>query len=287
MKRSLFAFAAAAVLAATISTSAQAADIRVRIGDGDNSLVFRSEPRVVAVPNTRVYYVQNHDYDLYRYGNYWYYVDDGYWYRASSWRGPFVQVRVSSVPRSVYSVPVRYRRHWRDVSYRSSGYYRSRDRDYRDYGGDWRTGSYVRVRIGDNASLTFRSEPRLMMVPNSQVYYVSNQDYDLYRYGGYWYYVDDGYWYRSSSWRGPFVQVRVSSVPRPVYMVPMRYRRHWRGSDFDNTNYYRSRDRDYRGYRRDRDYDRDRIYQDDNRDYDRDRNYQDDDQNYRDRDDRY
>ena len=134
MKRSLYAFAAAAMLAATITTTAQAADIRVRIGDRSGaSITFRSEPRVVVIPNTRVYYVRDHDYDLYRYGSYWYYVDDGYWYRATSWRGPFVQVRVSSVPRTVYTVPVRYRRHWRNASYDNVNYYRSRDRyRYRD-----------------------------------------------------------------------------------------------------------------------------------------------------------
>ena len=132
MKRSLYAFAAAAMLAATITTAAQAADIRVRIGDrGGNYISFSNEPRVVVIPDTRVYYVRNYDYDLYRYGGYWYYVDDGYWYRASSWRGPFFQVRVSSVPRTVYSVPVRYRRHWRNASYDNVNYYRSRDR-YRD-----------------------------------------------------------------------------------------------------------------------------------------------------------
>jgi hypothetical protein len=138
MKRSLYAFAAAAVLAATITTTAQAAtSIQVRIGDrSGTSLTFRSQPRTVIVPGTNVYYVQNADYDIYRYGSYWYYVDDGYWYRAASWRGPFVQVRVSAVPRYVYSVPMRYRRHWRNVSYDNVNYYRSRDRNDRDR--DWR-----------------------------------------------------------------------------------------------------------------------------------------------------
>lgn len=132
MKRSLYAYAAAAVLAATLATSAQAAtDIRVRIGDRYEgaTITFRSQPRVVVVPDTRVYYVRDYDYDLYRYGSYWYYVDDGYWFRASSWRGPFVQIRVSSVPRTVVSVPKRYRRHWKNVSYSNASYYRSRDRD--------------------------------------------------------------------------------------------------------------------------------------------------------------
>ena len=133
MKRSLYALAAAAALAVTLTASAQAAtNIRVSIGDRYEgaTLTFRSQPRVVLVPSTRVYYVRDYDYDLYRYEGYWYYVDDGYWFRASSWRGPFVQIRLRSVPRLVVSVPKAYRRHWKHVSYSNAGYYRSRDRDH-------------------------------------------------------------------------------------------------------------------------------------------------------------
>lgn len=118
MNRSLYAFAAAAVLAATVTATAHAGtsvDLRVSVGDRYEgaTIAFRSEPRVVLVPNTKVYYVRDHDCDLYRYGRYWYFVEDGYWYRSSSWRGPFVHVRVGSVPRSVSYVPVKYRRHWK------------------------------------------------------------------------------------------------------------------------------------------------------------------------------
>jgi hypothetical protein len=132
MKRSLYAFAAAALLAATITMPAQAAtDIHVSIGgpSAGATLVFHSQPRVVMIPDSRVYYVQNYDYDLYRYGGYWYYVDDGYWYRAASWQGPFMQVRVSTVPRTLVGVPLRYRHHWRNVAYSNASYYRSRDRE--------------------------------------------------------------------------------------------------------------------------------------------------------------
>ncbi|HEU4725562.1 MAG TPA: hypothetical protein VFU59_09745 [Candidatus Eisenbacteria bacterium] len=137
MKRSLYAFAAAAVLAATLTTTAQAAtsvDLRVSVGDRYDgaTLAFRSEPRVVLVPDTKVYYVRDRDCDLYRYGRYWYFVEDGFWYRASSWRGPFVHIRVGSVPRSVVTVPVKYRRHWKNgpPSHAvAQGYYKDRDRD--------------------------------------------------------------------------------------------------------------------------------------------------------------
>jgi hypothetical protein len=140
MKRSFYAFAAAAMLAATVTATAHAAtsvDVRVSVGDRYHgaTLAFRNEPQVVLVPDTKVYYVRNEDCDLYRYGRYWYFVEDGFWYRSASWRGPFLHVRYESVPRSVVYVPVKYRRHWRNgpPSHAvAQGYYKNRD-DRRDY----------------------------------------------------------------------------------------------------------------------------------------------------------
>ena len=99
---------------------------------------FQEEPRVVVVPGTRVYYVRDSDYDIYRYGSYCYYNYDGGWYRSRSYDGPWIYVGYRSVPREIRYVPVRYRKHWRDFrddnarygSYRYRG--RGRDRDWRD-----------------------------------------------------------------------------------------------------------------------------------------------------------
>lgn len=135
MKRSLYAFATAVVLAATVTATAHAAtsvDVRVSVGDRYDgaTLAFRNEPRVVLVPETKVYYVNDRDCDLYRYGRYWYFVEDGFWYRSASWRGPFLHIRTATVPRSVVMVPVKYRRHWKQgpPSHAvAGGYYRNRD----------------------------------------------------------------------------------------------------------------------------------------------------------------
>jgi len=55
--------------------------INLRLGDPYRGpqLVFQSEPDVVVVPGSRVYYVRDYDYDIYRYGSYWYYNYDGGW----------------------------------------------------------------------------------------------------------------------------------------------------------------------------------------------------------------
>lgn len=144
MKRSLYALAASVVLAVTVSAAtAQAADVgfSIRIGDRyrGNSLYFRSEPQTYMIPETRVYYVRNRDLDMYRYGSYWYYIEDGYWYRATSWRGPFYRVRMYSVPRPIMTIPVRYRRHWRQNNM-AEGYYRN--------GRYWNWNDHERDRYG-------------------------------------------------------------------------------------------------------------------------------------------
>jgi hypothetical protein len=112
--------------------------INLRIGDPYRGprVIFEDEPDVVIVPGTRVYYVRDHDYDLYRYGSYWYYNYDGGWYRSRRYNGPFTYVGYRAVPRPVAYVPVRYRRHWREV--RDERYYRRYNDDGRHEGRDRR-----------------------------------------------------------------------------------------------------------------------------------------------------
>ena len=82
------------------------ADINIRLGNRPAPVVvFDEEPEVVLVPRSRVYYVEHRGYDLYRYGRYWYINDSGYWFRAASYRGPFVGIELRHVPRSITVVP--------------------------------------------------------------------------------------------------------------------------------------------------------------------------------------
>jgi hypothetical protein len=137
MNRSTFGIAALAVTAilavAPPAKAGTSVGVHIQVGDPyrGGSLVFHKEPNVVVVPETRVYYVRDYNYDMYRYGSYWYFIDDGYWYRARSYRGPFLHVSSSSIPRSVRYVPVKYRRHWKNGPPSHAvahGYYKDKDR---------------------------------------------------------------------------------------------------------------------------------------------------------------
>jgi hypothetical protein len=97
--------------------------ISLRIGDRYRGpdLGFTVAPAVVEIQgDAGVYYVQDSDHDIYRYGNIWYMNYDGDWYRASDYSGPWLFVGYQSVPRNVYSVPTQYRRGW--SNYRDTHY---------------------------------------------------------------------------------------------------------------------------------------------------------------------
>jgi len=195
----------------------------------NNGFVFQSKPKMNYIPNTDVYYERKASgYDRYRYANTWYLVEDGTWYRSYSWQGPYVMIDVNEVPEDVTTIPGNYRRYWEvaRVEDRDHDRYgdrdRDRDRDDRDhdYG---REGSYAWPG-------SFSSKPSMHNITSSGVSYsrhAANGNVDFYRFRGTYYLVDDGDWFRADSWRGPFLSVSASSVPREVLRVPSSYRRHW------------------------------------------------------------
>jgi hypothetical protein len=117
MRRGLVLLAAMG-LSVPVSIPASAGtsvDIGVTIGGAPPPpvIVVREEPRVVVVPGSSVYVVRDrhrYDYDVFRYGVYWYVYNDGYWYRARWHRGPYRHIRVKYVPRAILAVPAK---HWK------------------------------------------------------------------------------------------------------------------------------------------------------------------------------
>lgn len=86
---------------------------------------------------------------------------------------------------------------------------------------------HIGVNIPPPPAVVFEHEPRVVVVPNSKVYYVPDTpDYDMYRYGAYWYVNRGGYWYRSHNYGGPFSVVAYERVPRQIFGVPRHYRRY-------------------------------------------------------------
>ena len=113
MKRTTFMAAMAIVALAATTAPAQARtyfgfNIGISNAPPPPPVYFRSAPRMVLVPETRVYVIDDgYDigYDMFRSGSYYYVCDDGYWYRSRSYGGPFRAVDVRYVPRGVLTVP--------------------------------------------------------------------------------------------------------------------------------------------------------------------------------------
>jgi len=99
----------------------------------------------------------------------------------------------------------------------------------------------------------------LSLVPGTQVYVVNSSDYDMFRYGRYWYVMRDGYWYRARRYQGPYIAVDVRRVPYAVVSVPEgQWRHHPSQGRWRNGVWMPNRDRyDRRWHDYDNDYDRD------------------------------
>ena len=133
----------------------------------------------------------------------------------------------------------------------------------------------ARLRVSlPNADITFRTTPRWVAVPGSDVYVVRHEmrpAQDFFRYKKWYYVYDHGTWYRAKKWNGRYVVVRERDLPRAFWGVRRSYwrsyPRHWR-SDRDD---WRSERRDDRwDNRRDDRWDNRRDERwDDRRDHDR------------------
>ena len=90
----------------------------------------------------------------------------------------------------------------------------------------------VRISIGDAPPaphLVIRARPHERLFPGERVYVVDDPsigDNDCFRYGGFYWVFREGYWYRSASWRRPFVVVHPRYVPTVFYQMPPRRWKH-------------------------------------------------------------
>ena len=105
-----------AVAAAGPAHAGAGTSLRVQLNIGNAppppAVIYREAPPVVVVPRSAVYVVDDDDceYDLFRYGVYWFIWNDGYWYRSRSYRGPFRVIEAGYVPTAIWRVP---NRHWK------------------------------------------------------------------------------------------------------------------------------------------------------------------------------
>ncbi|MFZ2196971.1 MAG: hypothetical protein WAV13_04495 [Thermodesulfovibrionales bacterium] len=86
----------------------------------------------------------------------------------------------------------------------------------------------VDVNIGINVSLpafVFSAPPAVVFIPGTYVYAVPDVDIDIVFYHGYWYRPHMDYWYRSTSYNGPWKHIDKKVVPGVLFKLPPDYRK--------------------------------------------------------------
>jgi hypothetical protein len=73
------------------------------------------------------------------------------------------------------------------------------------------------ARPAYHSAQTAMAEPAVTAESNMEIRR-DEMGHELFQMGSSWYMMDNGDWYRSESWRGPFVHVRKGMVPREVRM---------------------------------------------------------------------
>lgn len=134
--------ASSLTFAAVLAGPASAADVHVGIHVGvplPPPVVFAAPPRLVIVPGApRVYYAPDVAGNFFSYGDHYYRYDDGNWFVASAYDGPWGYVERRHVPHAILVVPHRYYHvaprlvgggHWD----RGHGHY-----DYKHGNGHWK-----------------------------------------------------------------------------------------------------------------------------------------------------
>jgi hypothetical protein len=85
----------------------------------------------------------------------------------------------------------------------------------------------VHVNIGIGLPLpvyTFPAPPSVVVVPDTNVYYVPGAAVEILFYRGYWYRPYRGHWYRAAFYNGPWAGIAAARVPRTLVSVYPTYR---------------------------------------------------------------
>ncbi|NTV07651.1 MAG: hypothetical protein HGA81_03475, partial [Chlorobium limicola] len=199
------------------------ADVNLHLGIGNRpSLSIDVWPSFIYVPELGFSVSTGSEWDILSYDNYYYVHHDGYWYRSSRQRGPWVIVHYDRLPYKLRS------HNWAEI------------RNYRDY-------EYRR----HHSDYWFDQSQRFdfIYVPELGFSVSIGSPWDILFYDNYYYAFRNGMWYRSSNYRGPWVSHNHSRVPHNILRRnwgdirkyrDFEYRKHhdkrWDDRRFDDRN---------------------------------------------------
>ena len=80
----------------------------------------------------------------------------------------------------------------------------------------------VNINVGP-PPIIFPAPPRVVVVPQTPVYYAPDTTYNVFFYQGRYWSFHEGAWFLASSHAGPWAFVPVAQVPPPILAVPVPY----------------------------------------------------------------
>jgi len=81
----------------------------------------------------------------------------------------------------------------------------------------------VNINLGP-PPIVVSAPPAVVMIPQTQVYFVPDPHIDVFFYGGYWWSPRGEQWYRARAYKGPWGVIEQRRVPMAVMYVPPDYR---------------------------------------------------------------
>ncbi|MBE0607368.1 MAG: hypothetical protein IH610_13910 [Deltaproteobacteria bacterium] len=81
----------------------------------------------------------------------------------------------------------------------------------------------INVNLGP-PPIVVAAPPAVVMIPQTQVYFVPDPHVEVFFYGGYWWSPRGEQWYRAKAYDGPWGVIEHRRVPQAVIYVPRDYR---------------------------------------------------------------
>jgi len=87
-------------------------------------------------------------------------------------------------------------------------------------------GRIADAQVSVNIGINLPAPPALVAIPSSPVTYAPSVGANFFFYGGQYFVFQNGGWFMSARYNGPWAAVAPEYVPRPILGVPVRYYRH-------------------------------------------------------------
>jgi hypothetical protein len=84
----------------------------------------------------------------------------------------------------------------------------------------------VNINLGP-PPIVVSAPPGVVMIPQTQVYFVPDPHVEVFFYGGYWWSPRGAQWYRAKAYDGPWGAIEQRRVPKAVMYVPPDYRQRY------------------------------------------------------------